>query len=46
MERKPSRPAQSGGIPGWLMVILALVFIFVVLPALMPIFWAIYQATH
>ena len=46
MERKPVRSAQAGGVPGWLMVVLALIVIFVVLPALMPLFWALYQLTH
>jgi hypothetical protein len=47
MEQKPRRPVQSGGgIPGWLLVVIALIVIFVVLPALTPFFWQIYLATH
>lgn len=44
--RQQPRGRQGGGIPDWLIVILALAFVFVGLPILMPILWAIFLLTH
>jgi hypothetical protein len=42
--RKPQPlPRQSGGIPDWLAVTLALVVIFVLLPMLTPVLWVLYR---
>jgi hypothetical protein len=39
---QPVRPKSSGDLPEWLMVVLALLFVFVVLPALTPILFQIF----